>query len=120
MYNMFWKNKSTKDGLCSYCIQCDTEKKKKHRVGKSFYIATYAKKPWLAHYKRARNRKLFGYKTYIHRDFSITKDDVREIWFRDEAYNMQKPSIDRIMNNVGYVKNNIRFIELIENLRRKK
>ena len=50
----------------------------------------------------------------------ITKDELRQLWFRDKAYLLKVPSIDRIRNSDNYTFDNCRFIENIDNIRRKR
>jgi len=38
------------------------------------------------------------------------------MWFRDKAYEMQKPTVDRIDDKQGYVFENCRFMEHGANL----
>lgn len=45
----------------------------------------------------------------------LTVEDVITLWYRDKAWRLTKPSIDRINNNGHYVFGNCRFIELSEN-----
>jgi len=40
---------------------------------------------------------------------------LKELWFRDKAYNLKRPSIDRKNNNEDYTFENCRFIELGKN-----
>jgi hypothetical protein len=47
----------------------------------------------------------------------ITEEDLKTLWFRDKAYLMNRPSIDRKDNDKNYTLDNCRFIELKENQR---
>ena len=79
-------------------------------------------KPWARHYMGARNRTCFQDRKYFKRGlkFLMKIQDFKDLWFRDKAYELKKPSIDRIYSDVGYEKWNCRFIELQENMTRKK
>ena len=45
----------------------------------------------------------------------ISTSELKELWFRDKAYLMKRPSIDRIDSKGDYIKSNCRYIELSEN-----
>jgi len=48
----------------------------------------------------------------------ITEEELKKLWYRDKAFEMNKPSIDRINNDGDYTFENCRFIELSENIRK--
>jgi hypothetical protein len=81
----------------------------------------HIQEPWirpLIHLKqRCENKNDNAYKDYGGRGIKclITKDEVKVLWFRDKAYLMEKPSIDRKDNNGNYCFNNCQFLELPEN-----
>lgn len=45
----------------------------------------------------------------------LTVTEIKELWFRDKAYEMNKPTIDRIKSDKDYTFDNCRFIEHKEN-----
>lgn len=85
----------------------------------------FNKKPWMRHFRAAKmrcsNQNFKQYKNYGGRGikFLLTKDEIKELWFRDNADKMAKPTIDRIDNNGNYEFNNCRFIEKTFNTRHK-
>jgi len=48
----------------------------------------------------------------------MTTKDFKFLWFRDKAYSMDKPSIDRKRSNKNYEINNCQFLELDDNIRK--
>jgi hypothetical protein len=68
--------------------------------------------------QRCENPKANDYKYYGGRGIKclITPEEIKELWFRDKAYEMNKPNIDRKDNNGDYIFSNCRFIESLENL----
>lgn len=69
---------------------------------------------------RCNNPNATGYKRYGGRGIKclISKKEVQKLWFRDKAYLMKRPSIDRIDNDGNYTYDNCQFIELGENSRK--
>jgi hypothetical protein len=43
---------------------------------------------------------------------------IKSVWFRDEAWKLSRPSIDRIDNNGNYDVSNVRFIEVYQNTKK--
>ncbi len=78
----------------------------------------YNKHPWATHFKCAKSRCCYKAGNYFGRvKFDITLEEVKELWIRDKAHLLKRPSIDRIDSKKGYSKSNCRFIELLDNLR---
>lgn len=46
---------------------------------------------------------------------TLTKDEIKKLWFRDKAHLLKYPSLDRKDSRSGYYYENCRFIELYEN-----
>ena len=73
--------------------------------------------PWLESFyklrQRCNNPKNQDYIRYGKRGIQalIIKEEVKKLWFRDKAYEMKYPTIDRINNNGNYIFGNCRFIE---------
>jgi hypothetical protein len=99
------------------------DKRKYHRI----YQRVYSKErleshPWekalLNIRSRCNNKAHHYYKRGI-KNF-LTLEAVKVLWFRDSAYNMDNPSIDRIDSTQHYTFDNCRFLELTENLKRER
>ena len=75
------------------------------------------KYPWINSYnaltQRCNNPNSYGYQWYGAKGIKtyLNKEDVKFFWFRDKAYLMKKPSIDRENNKGNYTLKNSRFIE---------
>lgn len=69
---------------------------------------------WMKHYRAAKSRCNNGSKSYGRDGIKmlLTKDDVERLWFRDMAYKLKEPSIDRLSSDGDYEYSNCRFIEL--------
>lgn len=67
--------------------------------------------------QRCTNPNNNRYKNYGARGIKclITKEEIKRLWFRDKAWLLKQPSIDRKKNDKDYTLNNCRFIELGEN-----
>jgi len=82
--------------------------------------------PWVIAYNcakyRCSNPKLHNYYRYGGRgiQFKITREECKKLWFRDKAWKLKLPSIDRIDNSGNYSYVNCRFIEQTENNRRRR
>jgi len=80
--------------------------------------------PWLLNLKGAKarctNHKHQSYKYYGAKGIRVklTVKEVKKLWFRDKAYLMEHPSIDREDSNKNYTFDNCRFMELSDNVKR--
>lgn len=90
------------------------DKNKKSNYNKKWAL----EHPWSKHYSYARKRCKEGGRYYGRIRFNMTTKDFKKLWFRDKAYEMDYPSIDRIDNDKDYVYENCRFLEYRENSRR--
>jgi hypothetical protein len=81
--------------------------------------------PWYNHYshtnQRCNNPNNIKFKNYGGRGikFLMTVEDFKFLWFRDKAWLLNRPSIDREDNDGNYILDNCRFIELSLNSSRR-
>lgn len=113
----FHRHKRHKDGYRNICKDC---RKLESRI---CYLLN-KNNPWVLTYirikQRCMNPKNCSYPRYGGRGIKclITANELKFLWFRDKAYEMKKPSIDRIDNDGNYILENCRYIELSENFNR--
>jgi len=67
--------------------------------------------------QRCENKNHQSFKYYGGRGIKcfITEDEIEKLWFRDKAWLLVIPSLDRKDNNGDYTFDNCRFIEMSEN-----
>ena len=103
----FTKNLQYKDGYNCWCKYCCNQYNK-IRLSLS---------PWKRFLKlikqRCNDSNHRSYKYYGGKGikYSITYEDLEFLWFRDKAYLMDKPSIDRKNSNKDYTLDNCQFLE---------
>jgi len=127
----FYKDKSHKDGLRAECSTCsktsvfnyqNQNRKKLNAQAKTFYVQYKKLFPWFIYYRSAKDRcnnvNATGYKYYGGRGikFLLTMKEVKKLWFRDKAFEMKKPSLNRKNNDGNYVFENCEFIEKSKNI----
>lgn len=119
----FYSDKLHKDGLRSDCKDCVKEDRKNHYQKDKEKILRNMKKlhekyPWKQIFQNIKNRcensKNKSYKDYGERGIKckIIEEEIKFLWFRDKAYDMKKPSIDRKDNDKNYELSNCEFIEM--------
>jgi len=120
---------NAKYNLLSWCKDCyklyRLEHPDKRIEYKQLQYLNYKKEtPWKFTFKlikqRCNDESNPSYQRYGLRGIKclITEGELKELWFRDKAYEMKKPSIDRIDNDGNYCIENCRYIELSENNRK--
>jgi len=97
----------------SYCRLCRNKnyKEYKKRLVKN--------NPWLRSLFPARSRCSDKNSNYYKRGIKcfLSKEDIKYLWYRDNAKVLKRPSVDRIDTKGNYTLENCRFIELSENSR---
>ena len=85
------------------------------------YWNNLSSRPWVKTYRSIKLRtdqvSTQAYKYYGGKGIKclITSEEIKELWFRDKAYLLKKPSINRKNSKGHYTKKNCEFIELSEN-----
>jgi hypothetical protein len=122
----FNKQVKTPDGFFSWCKKCQREYGKKYNQKNRKKLSIYAKNrrkkyPWKFLINKIKQRcnckSNKDYKYYGRRGIKclITAEELKTLWFRDKAWGLKEPSIDRIDNNGNYEYNNCHFIEKSQN-----
>lgn len=108
----FYKDKYNKDGLTFSCKECRNKVTRQFNIDNPWYIHLDAAKT------RCNNENSIRFDLYGGRGIQcfLTQYDVKELWFRDKAYLLKIPSIDRIDNDGDYTFDNCQFIELKDNI----
>lgn len=98
----------------------------KHKKQRDKFTEKYRNKyPWISFYTNAKQRctnpKHPSYKNYGAKGirFELTVDEVKELWFRDKAYKLESPSIDRKDADLNYSFDNCRFVDRWINVSKK-
>ena len=111
-------NKFNKVKIKNYKAQYYQENKKILDSQNKIYLKN---NPWIKTYdniyQRCNNPNNISYKYYGLKGIKclITVEELKFLWFRDKAYNMDKPSIDRKNSKKNYTLENCQFIENIVN-----
>ena len=74
-------------------------------------------KAWSSAKQRCNNPNSNRYYRYGARGikFLLTKGGIKKLWFRDKAWLLKRPSLDREDNNGNYTYKNCQFIEMDKN-----
>lgn len=122
----FFNEKRALDGKTSQCKKCSLIQQKEYYLShrdermkrcKDYYQNNKWKFILTGIECRCSNKSKHNYNRYGGRGIKclITELELKELWFRDKAYEMEIPSIDRINNDGDYTFNNCRFLEHREN-----
>lgn len=125
----FGVDKRNKDGLKSYCRTC-------HRLASNAWASANREKrnatnklmrtkyPWYKAYKhiydRCNDPKHQSYAYYGGKGIEkrISLSELKELWFRDGADKMVRPSIDRKDSDGHYEYSNCQWMEYTDNCRK--
>lgn len=115
----FYNCKLTKDNLSSHCKDCTKETAKKSKLKyPNRSKERLEKSPWIKYWynarRRCRDKNLQYWYMYGGRGIKclITKEEIKKLWFRDKAYLMKQPSIDRKDSDKHYTYDNCQFLEM--------
>jgi hypothetical protein len=140
--NEFTKDSRHSDGLQAQCKECRSKyyyKKNKNwrRINPEYkknwlkdnpnYNKQYSiDNPWQSTLaginSRCYHKENGSYKSYGGKGIKnyLNMADLKYLWFRDKAYLMDEPSIDRLNNKKDYILENCRYLELDDNRRKKR
>ena len=103
-----YKSGKNKGYYYSYCKKCNL----------IYWREKYIKKnPWITTYRNVSKRCKKG-EAYFEkgRKNYLTKENLKFLWFRDKAWLLKRPSIDRKNNDDNYTLENCHYIELSKNI----
>lgn len=85
---------------------------KVHEIAKKCYKKRWKETPWVFFAYKAKYRCNKS-KLYIELgiQYKLTMEEIKELWFRDKAWLLRQPSIDRKDPDGHYELSNCRFIE---------
>lgn len=125
-YRKEFGHSHSKDRLDYWCKDCAREYSRKYykenstKIKKRIvaYLKEYYKRnPWAKTYKsiisRCNGRSRYYFKKGI-KNF-LTLKNLKYLWFRDKAWLLKQPTIDRRNNKGNYTLNNCRYIEMSKN-----
>jgi len=103
-----------------YRLQIKQFYKEKRVVEKIFNLDEKINRVYWDIHSRCNNINQQNYKYYGGRGIKnyITKEEIKFLWKRDNAFSMKCPSIDREDNDGHYCLENCRFIEMTKNVNR--
>ncbi len=126
-FSEFYQCKSgvNKGVFSSYCKKCTYLYVKGNRSGRrkrcneqslKHYYKKIKKQPWYIHLNYIRSRVSNKDKSYYKKGIKnfLNTEDIKLLWFRDKAYLLDKPSVDRKDNKGNYTLENCQFIELVK------
>lgn len=91
-------------------IETPTQTEARKKWQRKATLLYWERHPWARTLNRIQGRCGHAYKKYGTKCL-ITKDELQQLWFRDKAYLMKHPSIDRIDTFKDYTFDNCRYIE---------
>lgn len=98
------------------------DKNKRRAWAKEYLKRRKQNQPWFRSFTKAKQRcedpnnnryYCYGAKGI---KFLLTLDEVKELWFRDRAYEMDRPTLDREDSKSHYEISNCKFMELKHNV----
>lgn len=92
-------------------------------LNKKSRLRRWEKCPWEKTYSSICSRCKYQKNSLYYKkgiQCQITKKELRKLWFRDKAYLMQYPTIDRFDNKKNYMYNNCQYLEFSENRKKQR